>query len=210
MTKKSKGKPPAERRTYHHGDLQDALIRAAEKILAEDGIETFSLREAARRAGVSAAAPAHHFESATGLLTEVAARGFEELARRLAEANATRYPDAASRLHALGLAYARFALAFPGRFELMFRRHRLKQKSERLQAASRAARAELEKAVSAYVQDDERAARTMTLAAWSAVHGFATLAIEGKFDGARGAANLDAFAEKWLPEMLTMLFPAHP
>jgi len=70
---------------YHHGDLRAALIGATEALLAERGIEGFTLREAARRAGVSAAAPMHHFGSAAGLLTEVATLGFEELTRYLRE-----------------------------------------------------------------------------------------------------------------------------
>src|SRR5882757_7165417 len=68
---------------YHHGDLKTALIRATDEILAEQGLEGFSLREAARRAGVSPAAPTHHFGGAAGLLSEVAALGFIELAKYL-------------------------------------------------------------------------------------------------------------------------------
>ncbi len=61
-----------QRSTYHHGDLREALIEAADEIIAQEGIEVFSLRTAAQRAGVSPAAPAHHFVNAKGLLTEVA------------------------------------------------------------------------------------------------------------------------------------------
>src|SRR5260370_38273616 len=68
---------------FHHGSLHEALVAAADAVLTERGVEGFTLREAARRAGVSPAAPAHHFGSATGLLTEVAIRGFEELGHRL-------------------------------------------------------------------------------------------------------------------------------
>src|SRR5687768_5541186 len=75
-----------ERRAYHHGDLQAALIAAAEDVLAEKGVSGFSLREAARRAGVSPAAPAHHFKDARGLLTAVAARGFQRLTETLIQA----------------------------------------------------------------------------------------------------------------------------
>ena len=66
--------------SYHHGALRAALIEAAEALLREDGIESFSLRECARRAGVSHAAPAHHFGDARGLLTACAAAGFNQLA----------------------------------------------------------------------------------------------------------------------------------
>ena len=73
-----------ERDGYHHRGLRLALINAADAILRERGIEGFTLREAARRAGVSAAAPGHHFGNSAGLLTEVAILGFEELTRFLA------------------------------------------------------------------------------------------------------------------------------
>src|SRR6266480_4541178 len=86
--KRSRAKPvrvkPVEPESgYHHGDLQEALIAATEAILADHGAERFTLREAARRAGVSPAAPSHHFGNAPGLLTEVAIRGYDELAATL-------------------------------------------------------------------------------------------------------------------------------
>src|SRR5215470_16395265 len=92
-------------RAYHHGNLQKQLIAAAEEILSEKGVEGFTLREAARRVGVSPAAPAHHFKDATGLLTEVAALGFAELAQMLGDADAKAGPDPRARLAAQGRAY---------------------------------------------------------------------------------------------------------
>ena len=70
---------PARRRDYHHGDLRRALLDATEALLLESGLETFSLRECARRAGVSHGAPAHHFGDVRGLLTAFATVGFERL-----------------------------------------------------------------------------------------------------------------------------------
>ena len=69
-------------RPYHHGDLREKLVAAAEAIILERGVDGFSLREAARRAGVSPAAPAHHFGDTQGLLSEVALRGFRRFRRR--------------------------------------------------------------------------------------------------------------------------------
>ena len=74
---------PLEGRAYHHGSLRSALIAAAEAVIAERGLDGFSLRETARRAGVSAAAPAHHFGDARGLLTAVAAQAFADLPGRV-------------------------------------------------------------------------------------------------------------------------------
>jgi AcrR family transcriptional regulator len=200
---------PRER--YHHGDLQRALIAAAEAILTERGVEGFTLREAARRAGVSAAAPAHHFGSAAGLLTEVALLGFETLARFLREGTAEGGTDPAARLRGQGMGYVRFARAHPARFLLMFRKDRLNREDERLRAAGQAAFAELEDAVRAYRGIAaggplDRAALATVLAAWSVVHGFAHLALDGKFDALGGTQEADAI----LPEMLAGLWPDGP
>ena len=90
---------------YHHGALREALIDATESLLAEKGPESFSLREVARRAGVSPAAPAHHFGDASGLLTVVATLGFEGLAAALREAEARGGRDPRARLREQGAAY---------------------------------------------------------------------------------------------------------
>src|SRR5215467_13991994 len=88
MQKKKIGTQKARpARSYHHGNLHGQLVTAAEQILSEKGVEGFTLREAARRAGVSPAAPAHHFKDATGLLTGVATLGFAELAQMLGDAD---------------------------------------------------------------------------------------------------------------------------
>ncbi|HEX2576599.1 MAG TPA: TetR/AcrR family transcriptional regulator [Aquihabitans sp.] len=106
--------------TYHHGDLPAALRGAAAELLAERGAAGFSLREVARRAGVSHAAPTHHFGDSTGLLTAVAAEGFMHLtlATRAATAEAA---DPVDRLRALGRAYVRVAVEHPGHCAVMFR-----------------------------------------------------------------------------------------
>ena len=78
---------------YHHGALRQALIDATEALLAEKGADGFSLREVARRAGVSAAAPAHHFGDASGLLTAVATLGFEGLTKEHAKMLEETSPD---------------------------------------------------------------------------------------------------------------------
>ena len=198
----------AARSSYHHGALRAALVAATEAILAERGVEAFSLREAARRAGVSPAAPAHHFGDAAGLLTEVAILGFEELARRLREGSTQGGADPAARLCGQGMAYVGFALAYPARFQLMFRSDKLRREDERLRTAGRAAFMALEDAVRdlAGLGVDEpldRAAFALLLRAWSAVHGFAHLALDGAF--ARFAAEsggLEAFVADALPGVL--------
>src|SRR5580658_5812764 len=99
---------PKKRSTYHHGNLPAALIKAADDIIAKGGIEAFSLRAAAQRAGVSPGAPAHHFGSVKGLLTEVALLAFERLDRYVEEVEDT--DDVVANVRVLGLAFVTFAL----------------------------------------------------------------------------------------------------
>lgn len=210
-TRKTAKAKSSARAGYHHGALRDALIRAADEILAERGVEGFSLREAARRARVSPAAPAHHFGSAAGLLTEVAIAGFEELAQRLREAARTETSPAA-RIRAQGVAYVRFALAYPGRFQLMFRHDLISAENEKLSAASKAAMAELKASVAAYLGLDEKTApdksmKPLLLGAWSTVHGFAHLALDGKFITIAHPRSLSDFVSDELPAMLRALWP---
>jgi AcrR family transcriptional regulator len=106
--------------TYHHGDLPNALRSAAAAVIAEKGLGHFSLREVARRAGVSHAAPAHHFGDTTGLLTSLAIQGFDHLAAVLAEATAG-IDDPEARLVAVGRGYVATGMRFPGHCQVMFR-----------------------------------------------------------------------------------------
>src|SRR4051812_26394436 len=99
---------------YHHGDLKNALIQAAQALLAERGADDFSLREVARRAGVSPAAPAHHFGDAQGLLTAVATLAFEELTQVLRAGHARGGDDPQLALREQGVEYVQFALRHPG------------------------------------------------------------------------------------------------
>src|SRR5215469_10150154 len=103
------------------GDLRQALLDAAVATLDEVGADRLSLREVARRAGVSHAAPAHHFSDKAGLLTAIATEGFGRLVRYLAVAQPGGAGEPVDQLVALGRAYARFAEENPGRFEVMFR-----------------------------------------------------------------------------------------
>ena len=106
------------KRPYHHGNLRPALIEAALQLAAERGPLGVTLREAARRAGVSHAAPYRHFPDKEGLLAAAATVGFEQLAVALDEETAGKEPGSA--LMATGRAYVRFALQHPGRFTVMF------------------------------------------------------------------------------------------
>jgi AcrR family transcriptional regulator len=171
---------------YHHGDLRHALIDATESLLAENGPQSFSLREVARRAGVSPAAPAHHFGDSSGLLTAVAVLAFDELAAALRAGEARGGRDARRRLIEQGVAYVEFAMRFPGRLRLMFG-EALRGDDAELARAGNAAFLVLENGVRACFGIPEGKplppkAWTALLALWSVVHGYAHLAIAGRFD----------------------------
>ncbi len=189
VTRTERAKPA---KPYHHGDLREKLVAATEALILERGVDGFSLREVARRAGVSPAAPAHHFGDTRGLLTEVAMRGYKDFGDVLAEADARGGADPAKRLDEQGRAYVAFALKNPARFLLMFRADKLDLACGRLQEISSHSFRTLEagiRAATATKPEDELSpdAFGFLMAVWSLVHGFAHLALGGEFDHA--AAN---------------------
>lgn len=191
---------------YHHGALREALIQATEALLVERGADGFSLREVARRAGVSPAAPAHHFGDAAGLLTVVATLGFEALATALEAGDARGGGDACAALREQGVAYVQFARRHPGRFKLMFRPGHLHADARFEQHAgaafevlARGVRRAAGVADAAHMrQPDWNAVAGL----WSLVHGYAHLAIAGRFDLLGGAEGAEAFVERSLGPIL--------
>ena len=182
---------------YHHGRLREALIAAGRALIEQRGVHGFTLRECARRARVSHAAPAHHFHSVGDLLAEIAAQGFDDLAAAMDEA-AGRERDPARRLIALGKAYVAFALSNKAVFHLMFNRSARSKGNERLATSRKAAYARLTEGIGSVLPDDSPAIRqAMADLAWASVHGFAMLALGGELDrkGMSGTAftrRLDA------------------
>lgn len=197
---------------YHHGNLPAALVKAAEGIINSDGIEAFSLRAAARRAGVTPGAPAHHFRSASGLLTEVAIRGFNDLESHLSEVPVTR--DPVEDLHAVARAYVAFALRWPGRFRLMFREELLDQGVPRLKQASIRGLWKIAQAGAAahgvQVKSTQDSLKyPVVLGVWATIHGLAHIALEGKLAFAfrnEGFAKADLF-KHLLPDILNAYWP---
>jgi AcrR family transcriptional regulator len=174
---------PADVPSYHHGDLREALLGAAEALLLEQGVEAFTLRECARRAGVSHAAPAHHFGDARGLLTAFATVGFERMATLMQRYRDAAPADPVQRLSAVGRAYIDFAIAHRAHFQLMFATDRLNAADPALQQAGRRTGDMLRSAMAEVMADHRLPADTLPqrlLLAWSAVHGYATLVIEGQ------------------------------
>jgi AcrR family transcriptional regulator len=190
-------------RTYHHGALRSALLSAAEALLEERGIDRFSLRETARRAGVSPAAPAHHFGDARGLLTAIATEGFQSLGDVLEAADVGK--DRGERVRSQGLAYVCFALDRPARFSLMWRRAILDVDDPAHVEAGQRAFKILDHAVrgeGAESSGPQDPALAPSIAAWSIVHGFALLALDGAF-------GTDANAPELAEETLLPLVLGH-
>jgi AcrR family transcriptional regulator len=207
---KSQARKP-KRVTYHHGDLRQQLLTVAEQIILERGVDGFTLREAARRAGVSPAAPAHHFKDAKGLLTEVALLGFREFGDVLEAADRAGGADPAQRLRAQAHAYVSFALKQPTRFKLMFRDDKHDDSNPEFKSAAARAYGILEGAIRAATNIP--AGRELTpesygllLAVWSMVHGFSHLALgQGISVPGQGRATNATILESLLPLMLRHL-----
>jgi AcrR family transcriptional regulator len=154
---------------YHHGDLRPALLRAAEDAMEKQGLEALTLRDVARRAGVSHNAPYRHFKDRNALLAALAEDGFRALGKALEGKSG----------NAMGEAYVRFGLANPARFRLMFGGGLRLSEHPGLSEASGRAYDALLQAVRARqdLPDPELAAA----AAWSLVHGLANLVLDGRF-----------------------------
>ncbi|MEM1249160.1 MAG: TetR/AcrR family transcriptional regulator [Acidobacteriota bacterium] len=169
--------PQSRRSSYHHGDLAPVLMDLAVREIEEKGSEKLSLRSLARRAGVSQAAPYHHFSTKADLLAAVATRGFEELAQRLQEAVAGS-SELEGQLLEMGTAYVEFAVQNPVVFDLMFGRttEDFSQQHEMVRAANECLEVLLE-LVARIVAERGRQEDQKTLAGvfWSAAHGVAAL-----------------------------------
>ena len=185
-------------KSYHHGALRDALVEAAAQIAAERGVAALSLREAARRAGVSQAAPYHYFADKSALLAAVAEAGFRLFDASQSAAHDQAPPDPVAQLQALGVAYVRFALDKPHYFKVMFRPHLVEHAKypslhvvstrafERLVDTTRAARL-------AHGHDDSDPLAAATVM-WSVPHGLAMLYLEGPISAAMPPRALEALA----------------
>jgi AcrR family transcriptional regulator len=179
---------PAGETPYHHGDLHDALLAAAERVLERDGLPGLTLRAVAREAGVSHAAPTHHFGDLTGLLSELAAIGFRRFNEAMVAArNNETHPLMKGLANAK--AYVAYAQASPGMFSLMFRNERIDMTRPSLHEAASASFEGLARAIGAGRNEkltgealealslDQAAAIAR---AWSLVHGFASLLLDGR------------------------------
>ena len=195
---------PAGARAYHHGDLRRSLIDAAMALVTEEQDWTFSLREVARRAGVSHNAPYNHFADKSDLLAAVAAAGFETLHERLL-ASIAGIESAETALVKSGIAYVKFGFENPAHYRLMFGSALATAERERPGSVTDAAeRAKLvlgeiidrgaRGGVFAFSPESKKEMQIAVLSAWSAVHGLTMLALDGQIGPP--PLRVDKIAEK--------------
>jgi AcrR family transcriptional regulator len=171
--------PEKTKKPYHHGDLREKLIAAGEAALAEIPFERVTLREIARRAGVSHAAPKHHFSTLGDLLAEIAARGFESFSTELANGadhSAIQTPD--GRLAGMGRAYIRFAENNPAIYSLMFGKRDMMLVTPHLAKAMMNAWSLLESEAAKIVGTSRAPLAAITI--WSSTHGLAMLKLASR------------------------------
>jgi AcrR family transcriptional regulator len=181
---RSRGEQP---RGYHHGNLKEALVRAALELIAEKGPWGFTFADAARWAGVSPAAPYRHFRDRDELLSDVARRGFEEFAGALTRAWDDGRPEPLAAFERLGKAYLAFARSEPAYYSAMFEAGIPLDTSAELRQAGESAFAVLrtasERLIALMPAGKRPPALMMALHIWALSHGIASLFARG--DGSR-------------------------
>ena len=192
---------------YHHGALRDALLQAAERVLERDGLGGLTLRAVAREAGVSHAAPTHHFGDLTGLVSELAAIGFRQFNAAMVAAGVAAGNSPIEKALARAKAYVAYAQAHPGMYGPMFRTERLDMSRPSLCEAARASFAGLAGAIGAS-RHEQIAEEALSLdqaaaiaRAWSLVHGF-TMLLDGRLSDILRRLPKGTDAETLLDAML--------
>ena len=209
-TAKPRGRPrkqPSD--SYHHGDLPQTLLAAAETVLRRDGLNGLGLRAIAREAGVSHTAPKHHFGDTRALMSQLAAVGFWRLRDAMLQAQHGLAPGRDARL-AIGEAYVRFAHTHPELFALMFRNEIADVRHPALVEAQRAAMRAMTSTISGLdlPESSEGLHLSATVAvqvtaAWAMVHGLASLLIDERLGGI--VRSSDAFADPLALSQATLL-----
>jgi AcrR family transcriptional regulator len=199
----------APKKRYHHGDLRRTLLDAALAIVSQEGLGALSLRELAREAGVSHAAPYRHFPSRQALLAALATEGFlglgAEMDRTAGET------DPVLRIRALGVAYVGYAVRHPGHFRVMFGAREHRYDGSPLAAAGRSTLQALIDAIAAAQRAGQLRAgdpRQLALPAWSMVHGLSMLLVDEQLDALFDVVYAEALANAVIDVVVRGLSPA--
>lgn len=164
---------------YHHGDLRNALVEAAVQILSEKGVSGLSLREVARRAGVSHAAPYHHFADKDALLSAICDRGYQLLQQEMQKGHELG-GIAVDRLQNAGIAYAYFAVEHPALFRLMYTWERVGEPSEEWTKSTASMSEAMIQGISEATGCSPEEALQIHLTLWAAMHGIVMLWLDGQ------------------------------
>ncbi len=173
----------AKKRTYHHGDLRRTLLDASLALVEEEGLSALSMREVAKRAGVTHAAPYHHFADRAAVMVAIAEEGFTLLREEMSRAASAAGPGADQRLAASGIGYVTFALQHPAHFRVMFRPELASTDPDCAPPGERSAYTALEEIITACETEGlappAAGHDTLVLMSWSLVHGLASLWLDG-------------------------------
>ncbi|MBT8349626.1 MAG: TetR/AcrR family transcriptional regulator [Deltaproteobacteria bacterium] len=173
-----------KKNNYHHGDLRKTLLKTTAQMIISEGLEKVSIREVAKRCGVSRTAPYRHFKNKNDLMCAVAEDGFKQLKERYDQVARIDVTNPLDRLKNIAIAYVTFAIENPGYYKLMFGNEVINQDrpTQLLEAAATAyhvliltiENCKLEKKI------PHEATDSLANAAWAMVHGLATLIIDGQ------------------------------
>lgn len=189
---------------YHHGELREALIRAARQLVVERGAENFSLADACRAAGVSTAAPYRHFRDKQEILEEIVARGFDEMSERSARAVMAHPPGTIEGIVAMGQAYVAFALEETPIFRLMFGQDPVLKQAVGPRDQGHACFAGVIAQVQLYCSQNkvEGDAQAIAVKLWTFVHGAASLLIDGDYAVVAPGLDVNAMIKTATPGLL--------
>lgn len=174
---------------YHHGDLRRALMVAALAALDESGVDAVTIREVARRAGVAHSAPANHFKDRAALLTAVAVQIFGDVQQAVEKALATNSAGRDERLSVFADAIVRFALRHPNRYRLLWRKDCLDVTDMNLDAAGTVIYETVKQVLGPVATSRTISADTQVIAAWSMIHGYVSLRLDGTLIDGTDEAN---------------------
>lgn len=196
--------PDEKTRTrFHHGDLRRALLEASLAVLDESGPDAVTIREVARRTGVSHAAPVNHFRDRKVLLTEIASRLFGELSLEIELAIARGGSSPRERIAAFADGLIRFGLSRPNRFRMLWRRDLVDHGNPELARAMDGIYDQLVAEILAADQAQSSDPDTLAVALWSMAHGYVSLRLDGNLkansDRVTGQARFDAMVDRLIP-----------
>ena len=174
---------------YHHGDLRRALVVAALAALDESGVDAVTIREVARRAGVAHSAPANHFRDRAALLTAVAVQIFGDIQQAVENALAKGPAGRDERLSVFADAVVQFALGHPNRYRLLWRKDCLDATDVNLDAAGTVIYETVKQVLGPVATTHTISADTQVIAAWSMIHGYVSLRLDGTLIDGSDEAN---------------------